>query len=66
MNIVKIIVGVIADTFYFIFIKEFVGTIVSKNLSGWIIFAKISSPVIVLGEGLLKYAPASTAKISLF
>jgi hypothetical protein len=34
MNIVKIIVGVIADTFYFIFIKESAGTIVSMNLSG--------------------------------
>ena len=66
MNIAKIIVGVPADSSYFIFIKEFAGTIVSMNLSGWIIFAKISSPVIVLGEGLLKYAPASTAKISLF
>jgi hypothetical protein len=47
-------------------IYEFSGILISLDSFGEIIFAKISIPVIVLGLGLLKYDPASTAYISLF
>ena len=45
---------------------EFSGVWIWSNSFGEIIFAKISIPAIVLGPGLLKYAPAFTTYNSLF
>jgi hypothetical protein len=45
--------------------NESIGTLISTKPSGSIIFANTSNPVIVLGPGLLKYAPALTTYTSL-
>src|SRR6185312_1722951 len=47
-----------------IFCMDCFGTWRFRNVSGWIILAKISRPVTVLGPGLLKYSFAFTAYIS--
>jgi hypothetical protein len=56
-----------SNTFFYLtvisphFVNESVGTLMSSNAFGSIIFAITSNPVIVLGPGLLKYDPALTA-----